>query len=576
MLLRLSLVFLFWVAPFVMWAQTLRGRLIDAQSNKPLAYGSIQAFPSGRATLADEQGEFKLQLANGDDTLQLRLLGYQALVIPLSLTDSVVTLRMQPQIWQLAEVTVTAQEDLALYALLGSCSNASDAMFTSRAYYELKSEVLGRQVELVEGFYNARLQGVELNDLKLKAGRLALQPIDRRLFANTETALALGEMPLFEKPKYLPGSPFGLTDSRLRKQYLLLEQGGYRLENGDSVVVVRFVPKRQQGAWFEGEAGIVVSTKQLHFVRLRCSKTEVHPFLPLSEGERLSNVHLELSRSMVGSPQGMRLEKLEMKYAVTYENQRGQAYPVSTRAILYFYAPNDPFFIPAIDFGQLDELSDYHHINAQPYLAAFWEHSLETRIEDVQGRNAAFFKDPRSITNVNLFTNQPLLGRGLIERPFTHWDGRRLIFNGITQRPPPVDPRKREVRVDDFHLEVVLYLDLHPLGDTLHWQTATIFDPYRSYFYLPMGAKEHCFVNIYFDLMELERRKLEVELLQSDRSVDSMKKLYEAAKWRTKQLSESYFRDTMLGNNRKGMESWNTSIKASLGIDNFSYFNLKE
>ncbi|MBA4304127.1 MAG: hypothetical protein C0424_07865 [Sphingobacteriaceae bacterium] len=557
-------------------AQSFRGRLMDAQSSQALAYGSVQSFPSGRATLADEQGFFALQIAPGDLRLEVRLLGYVPLQLSLLSADSLHILFMQPQVWQLAEVTVRPENDAWLYPLLANCKAGNRQPLTTRAYYELRSELGGRQLELVEGFYNAQLQGAELRKLQLKAGRLALQPIDRRLFANTETALALGEMPLFGQPKYLPGSPLGLSESRLRRQYQLFEQGSYRLENGDSVVVIRFVPKRQKEAWFEGELGLILSQKALHFIRLRCSGAAIHPFLPLSPGERLSQVKLELSRSMVPSAGGMRLEKLEMHYGVTYANQRGQVYPVNSSALLYCYAPEEPFFIPPIDFGKEDDWSDYLRINAQPYQAAFWENSRETRVEDVQGRNAAFFKDPRSITNVNLFTNQPLLGKGLIERPFTHWDGRRLIFNGITERPLPADPRKREVRVDDFQLEVLLYFDLYPLGDTLHWQTATIFDPYRSYFYLPIGPKEQCFINLYFDLMEIERRKLQEALVASDRRKESLLAIHQQAQINARQMAEAYFRDAMLGNSRKGMESWNEKVKQALGINNLQQFGLLE
>jgi len=557
-------------------AQNFRGQLQDAQSRKGLAYASIQSFPSGRATLTDAQGFFVLELGAGDQVVEVRLLGYRPLTIALQGIDTVQTIFLEPQVWQLAEVTVRADSDDWLYPLLAACEAGSESTIQTRAYYELRSELSGRQVELVEGFYNAQLKGAELQKLRLKAGRLALQPVDRRLFANTETALALGEMPLFEKAKYLPGSPFGLSEGRLRKQYQLYQREGYRLETGDSVVVIRFVPRRHKEEWFEGEVGLILGQKAPHFVQLRCAKAAVHPFVPLSSGERLSQVSLELTRSLVPGTGGMRLEKLEMRYGVTYSNQRGQVYPVSSKALLYCYAPDQPFFIPPVDFGSEQELSDYLHINAQPYQAAFWEHSRETRIEDVQGRNAAFFKDPRSITNVNLFTNQPLLGKGLLERPFTHWDGRRLIFNGMTERPPQVDPRKREIRVDDFQLEVVLYLDLFPLGDSLHWQTATIFDPYRSYFYLPIGRKEQCFINLYFDLMELERRKLEAALLASDRQQSTMLALYAQAKSDANKMAEAYFKDAMLGNNRKGMESWNERVKQALNINNFQIFGLVE
>lgn len=553
----------------------LQGRLLDAHTQQPLPYAGLQLWPSQRGTIANEAGEFNLQPTAGDDSLFISLVGYRSLRLALADFPANGNLLLQPQVRTLAEVSVRPPDDSWLYNLLEELNLGESEKLESRAYYELKSTVGSRQVELVEAFYNLQTERAEVQQLELKAGRLALQPVGQRLFANTEGARALAAMPLFKEHPYFPGTPLGLNRRALQRRYDLYDLGGYRLESGDSVQVVRFVPRTDKDAWFEGEVGILLEQKRLLFLELRCEQTNRHPFLPIGPDDRLSRVSLYLKRSLLPHGKGMRLEKLELAYGVTYTNARGQVYPVQSRALLYSYAPGSPFFIWQDGQRNTENMSDYLRINALPYNAAFWEAGNETRMEDVRGENQAFFKHPNSLTNVNLFTNQPLLGKGLLERPFTHWDGKRLLFNGATERPPN-ETGKREVRVDDFQLAVEVYFDLNRVADSLQWQTATMFNPYSSYFYLPIHAKEQCFINLYFDLMECERRRLEQLLMVTEPRPEKLLATYKQFRFELEQLSARYFRDAMLGNNRKGMESWNQRVLKELGINNLEVFGLLE
>ena len=58
--------------------------------------------------------------------------------------------------------------------------------------------------------------------------------------------------------------------------------------------------------------------------------------------------------------------------------------------------------------------------------------------------------------------------------------------------------------------------------------TAVVFDPLISYYRLPVTDTVLCFVNLYFDLMELERQALEEDIQQSDQSIETIEQLYEA------------------------------------------------
>lgn len=576
MLRWLLLLFLCLPLAFQLAAQSpLQGKLGDAFTQQPLPYAGLQLWPSQRGTIANEAGEFSLQPLAGDDSLFISLVGYRSLRLALAEWPANGQFLLQPQVRVLAEVAVRPPDDSWLYTLLQELNLGETDKSESRAYYELKSKVGNRQVELVEAFYNLQTEKAEVQQLELKTGRLALQPVGQRLFANTEGARALVAMPLFKEHPYFPGTPLALSQRSLQRRYQLYDLGGYRLESGDSVQVVRFVPKSDKDAWFEGELGILLSQKHLLFLELRCEQTKRHPFMPMGPDDRLSRVSLHLKRSLLPHEKGMRLEKLELSYGVTYTNARGQVYPVESWALLYSYAPGAPFFIWKDGEQLAESMSDYLRINALPYNAAFWEAGNETRMEDVQGENQSFFRHPNSLTNVNLFTNQPLLGKGMLERPFTHWNGKRLLFNGATERPPN-ETGKREIRVDDFQLAVEVYFDLNRVADSLHWQTATIFNPYQSYFYLPIQAKEQCFINLYFDLMECERRRLEQRLAVSVRQPDSLLATYRQFRAELEVLSSQYFRDAMLGNNRKGMESWNQRVVHELGINNLQLYGLRE
>ena len=576
MLRLLPLLFICLTSFFRVEAQSLlTGSLLDAVSKQPLPYAGLQLWPSQRGTIANEVGAYSLLPSDGDDSLYISLVGYRSLRLAIRDLPADGVILMQAQVRTLAEVSVRPPDDSWLFELLPAINLGESGKLESRAYYELKSKIGNSQVELVEAFYNLQTKQAEVEVLELKAGRLALQPLGQRLFATTEGARALAAMPLFKTHPYFPGTPLSLNRKALQRRYYLYDLGGYRLASGDSVQVVRFVPRNDKEAWFEGELGILLAQKRLLFLELRCEQTKRHPFLPMGPDDRLSRVSLHLKRSMLPHGDGMRLEKLELSYAVTYTNARGQVYPVESQALLYSYAVGAPFFIWQDAAYQDAEMSDYLRINALPYNKAFWEAGNETRIEDVQGTNQAFFKHPNSLTNVNLFTNQPLLGKGLLERPFTHWDGRRLIFNGKTERPPN-ESGNREVRIDDFQLAVEVYFDLIQVADSLQWQTATIFNPYQSYFYLPIQAKEACFINLYFDLMECERRRLDGLLMASERHPDSLLAIYRSFKTNLEEMSQQYFRDAMLGNNRKGMESWNERVLSELGIDNMQLFGLLE
>jgi hypothetical protein len=87
-----------------------------------------------------------------------------------------------------------------------------------------------------------------------------------------------------------------------------------------------------------------------------------------------------------------------------------------------------------------------------------------------------------------------------------------------------------------------------------------------------MTKAARCFINMYFDLMEMERRKLEQRLLQTVRSEEAFLEAYAFSVAEAEVLSERFFKEVMIGNNQKGMLYWNDLIFKALEIDNLATF----
>lgn len=572
----LAIFLLFLMAPTAVLAQPavqIEGRVQSAQDNEPLAFAVIMTNRSMQGTISNETGYFRLQLAAADDSLIVRLLGYKEQRLALSALPPFVSISLEPSIMQLSEVVISAEDESHLYELLLATSKMAQKIESeSRAYFELKSYLNEQQVELVESFYNIVWLGPDAFELRLKAGRLALQPYQQRLFANIDGSKAVARMFTFRSNSYFPNSPFDYKLKTLKKRYLLFSEGGFRNDAGDSVLVIRFVPRANSPKYFEGRAWLNFDRGELLELNLICKQAAIYPFLPMFPDDMINGVDLNITRSFSYHAGQMRTERINFSYQLSYINRHRQRYTAKTEAVLLAYAYDQAFELPSFATTSSD-MNDYLRINAFPYNPAFWQSAAETRLHDQFGENEAFFNHPSSQTNMELFKRKSLLGSSLLETPFVQWDGQRVIFTPQSERPEPVQAGKREVRVDDYHLQVHIFLDLNELPDSLHWQTATIFDPYQSYFYLPMTNAARCFINMYFDLMEMQRRKLEKKLQEAKPDLATAQQIYARFKAETDMLSETFFKDVMMGNNRKGMYQWNNTINASLEIDNIALFD---
>ena len=102
-----------------------------------------------------------------------------------------------------------------------------------------------------------------------------------------------------------------------------------------------------------------------------------------------------------------------------------------------------------------------------------------------------------------------------------------------------------------------------------------IFSPYGSYYKMPIDTTTLCFINIYFDLVEIERLKLLEEINNSNRSFVEIDELYDLTVAKLNLIRKRYFKEVERGTNIEGMHKWNMYVLNNLNIDNFRIFNIE-
>lgn len=552
----------------------ITGRILNATTKEPVAYANVYNKTLEKGTISNLDGYFRVPVRDVRDSVMIIYVGYQTQRIALG-SQNDYTIYLEESIQLLNEIVVRPKDNSYLADLLMRCRNkGSDYHASAKAYYELKTYKDFHQIELEEGYYNADIQGYALNGLTLKAGRLALQPYENRLFASLESSRAITMMRLMNKSNYFPDNPMNLTKGEIKRYYYLDLDKKYLSNESDSIYVIDFQPKDTTGLYFSGRIWVNASKDRLIKINLTCPACRRHPFIPLFHTDSIANVSFDITMTFSTQDQEMAFNHIDFTYTVDYKSrareQQKLNYSIQTEAILYVYDFHNTFFIPSLDM-RVSELDDYRKLNAMPYNDFFWAYHDEYKLNDNRNSNELYFNDPESITNRSIFTNNRMLKGKLFERPFVTWSTDRVFFKEISTDTMK-SPSLGEVNADKYNLEVKHFLDINTYRDSTNILSSTIFDPYESYYHLPIDSKANCFINIYFDLCEIERRKLEKDISVALPDMDLVQEVYNQFEDRLEKQKYQFLKAVDRGINQLETIKWNTYVFDHLGIDNIAIF----
>lgn len=587
--MKFALLFLFIISGRFAFTQEsnwieIEGKVLSEETHEPLPYLRIYNKTTKKGTISNSDGYFSISISAVSDSVVITELGYNLQIVALKPNINYYVIYLELAEIALEEVLITPKDDSYLFEMIRKCKkNESSGSNTAKAYYELKSYHDSTQIELVEGFYNAELNGSDVTGLHLKAGRLAIQPYENRLFTSQASSRAITQLKLTEENEYFPKTPISAGKREAEKKFYLILDYAYLDEKKDSVYVIHYGPKKGSEGCFSGDLWVNITSFQLEKITMNCTNCSVHPFLPLFPADSISNVDLSISKSFVRVDGKVLFNNVHFSYSVDYKSRTGKAeelsYSIKTNAILYAYDFKNPFSLPK--FTLLANIDDYRKINAFPYNDFFWRYNDEYRLNDSENRNELFFSNPESVTNATFFKPQGAekfavnKKRGFFEHPYVHWSTNRIVLKEMIADSTTLES-VNAIKAEMYHLDVKVFADLDSYSDSTVLLTETIIDPFTTYYYLPIDNAANCFINMYFDLCEIERRKWVATLKPNEFSTSQYEDKYLEFKTRLEKQQQLFLKETERGTNRKQLEKWNTLIKQELQIDNMDLFGLSE
>lgn len=266
----------------------------------------------------------------------------------------------------------------------------------------------------------------------------------------------------------------------------------------------------------------------------------------------------------------------DFEYAINYLSRPGAAeerqYEVTSRVVLYAYDYEQKFILPMPSFKGF-QLNDYRQISAVPYNDFFWRNHEEYNIRDSLNTNFAFYNDTISVSNKLLFSVGAGNRKGLFESPYVLWSPARFRIRDIVTDSMSAAAPSAAIKANEYQLNVKILADLNVMADTCHLLTATIFDPFDSYYRLPSDQKSLCFINTFFDLCETQRMRSVQALTAEGCPADSFETIYKAQTNIFEQEQQAYLKAVDRGTNEQKMTMYNQQVSQITGIDNIAIFN---
>jgi len=579
------------------WSQeNFQGTVKDSKTKEPLPYCSVSIKGSHTGTITNTDGTFLLKIIPGKDTVLFSYLGYQTLAIPSAIIVLNNSIFLQQKEVQLREVTVNAKDDF-LYQAMDQCRKKlleNKIKRSSKVYYGLETLTKDRPVELLECYYNGYFDGTMVDRLMLKNGRIGLAALDNRFFLSLNSSKAISGMALTIANDHCPAIPLQYNKRAMKKLFRL-----EMVSSDDKMYNIKFIPRENIHEKFSGNAWIDKETFELFKISLSVENTTTHPFLPLFPFDSLYNLNLEISQTFRQENKEVIPDHINFNYSFMYKSVRDtptmKVRSIDTRemrgrGILYFYDYDKPFILPYFDYD--NDYDDYRKISIIPYNELFWKNTSAMLLTAKQKENLGFLSHEGCLVNFRegnygrdfLIADKKdstfyIFYSGFYEYYFTFWSpDKRIILNRKLTHYTAYTPEQYNARVlsDLYSLRVQILLDVTEVRDSLYCRSYTVFDAAKTFFHLPSQPWTNAFLNIYFDICEIERRKMEKELNVSVQSRAVIDAIYKKTCENMDSWTKKYLKEVQSGKNQEKLAEWNQYVITNLGINNIQLFQPEE
>jgi len=587
---------------------TIKGIVKDLQTKEPLGFCNIAVKGCKKGVITNIEGVFSITIDASKDVLLISYLGYEAQSIQASKLLQKHEIYLQRKELLLKEVIIHSNDEY-LYDIIEKCRKnllKNTAERTSKLYFglETRSKLLSveypidnnwtnmdidtnllkeKPVELLECYYNAQLKGSSVDELGFKNGRTALASNDN-YFVNMGSSKAICEISLTNDNEMFPEIPFQLNKRGLRKNFFI-ELGYFDGKNYN----IKFHPKNNSRNSFSGEAWIESETYNLLKINLKAENTDIHPFLPEFPRDSICNVSFDICNTYKSDDELTFPDHFIFNYSITYRSRKDTVFlyrknmvsEIKSKSIMYFYDYDKPFILPYFEYTDMFfGRDDYQKISFIPYNEAFWNSNHVMIQTEKQKQDYGLLSNQGELIDYregnyssNFLAHLP--GRdsisGHLEFYYPFWNSRKRGVPKLKSDNFKTYSKEKinsSIKSDLYKLKVQILLDIVESGDSLLCKSYTVFDSEQTYYHLPLNFYSNAFFNIYFDIWEIERRKMQDKLNASNLKLSQINEIYNTTIEYLNTFSENYIKEVNVGENEKMLKKWNDYVFEKLDIDN--------
>ncbi len=547
--------------------------ILDKDDHTPLMYCNVGVKNKKVGGITNSDGKIRITVQE-NDTLLVSYIGYNKKQVPVSNWVKNKTIYLQKINYKLSEVTVLPDKDY-LYDIMLKCRKKmrlNTKQQTSKTYYTIETKANDTIIEFLEAYYNAYFNGLSIDNLKFKQGRFGLGIVARRYFVTMSTSRAISSINLLKNNQHFPFIPTQCNKRKLKKYFDF-----HLIGMTKDYFEIAFEAQKKRA--FNGV--IFLSKKDFDVMKLSLNieNTHQHPFVSIfqSSADKLSPLNLSLNYQFNLINNQTYIDLIHFDYSFKYFSNRKSSVlnykeavlNINSKSTLYFYDYEKEFILPYFEFDQ--SFGDYYSMAGVPYNPVFWYiQTPKIQFSDKQQKGLDYLVKNGRLVNYKKLNSKQMNVGGLTEEDrffnyeYHFWSkSKRLILPAVVRKE-----KDSNNPFNFFNFKAQLLLDITDCTDSLHCQSFAVFDPLSSDYYLPKDSVTNAFMNIYFDIYEIERRKMQTALNQSHLNLYQIDSLYQKTLDKIEQQTSVYFKEVKEGACTRKFKKWNQYVIDELGIDN--------
>jgi hypothetical protein len=353
---------------------------------------------------------------------------------------------------------------------------------------------------------------------------------------------------------------------------MMAEYTPRQLPSDEATWHIEFIPKKNKRAQFKGDLWIDKESSAILKIEMSCDSAAIHPFK--ADGlDKLGYVSMFIKHTYQAEDGPGPLQHIDFSYQFDYidkykADKKVIAKPAKrakTKGVVYFYDFKRPFIAPYFKYDIKEE--DYEKIAMLPYNTSFWESAEGLMHTEEQQRSLQFLASNGQLMNFERrnTTGERIAYQDFVEVNSLLWSDTTRVF--LTRERDPMKQLK------PYQVQAQIYMDVVLDGDSVHHFSVSVFDVKNTYF-STLGDKVNCLVNMYFDIFEIERLKMEDKLEAQPHTAEEIDEVYKRTSKNAERIGAQFLEEVERGQNEEAMKKWNQYVFESLEIDNMKTFKL--